>query len=143
MKRTFNAYDKALELLVRREYSAYELEQKLNRKGYKEEDVKNALTKLKDKGVQSDLRFSEAFVQARIAQGKGSVLIEKQLYMHKIFDYDFSRHDFKTLAYSAHIKKYGKVTFKDYKQKLKQMRFLQMRGFSLDDIQAAFEKDVD
>ena len=142
MNQAVCVYNKAFKLLAQREYSAYELEQKLKYKGYKKEDIKDALTKLKDEGVQNDLRFSEAFVRVRIAQGKGRVLIEKQLHMHKIFDYNLSRHDFKTLAYLVLIKKYGKTTPKDYKQKSKQMRFLQMRGFGSGDIQAAFEKDI-
>lgn len=146
MKRTLaiktsinQAYHRALNLLARREHSALELTQKLSTKGYAIEEIEPALAQLVQNNYQSDGRFADAFVLMRINQGKGSVLISQQLKQKGIEDFDLSAIDFFELAKSVRLRKYGEQLPKNYKEKAKQQRFLQSRGFGFDEIKFSFE----
>ncbi len=122
-------------MLARREHSYLELCQKLS--NYQRDEITQALDKLQVQNYQSDTRFATEFVQMRVNQGKGSVLIKQQLKQRGIEDFDFKNHDFFALAKSVRIRKYGEQAPKNYTNKAKQMRFLQSRGFGFDEINEA------
>lgn len=61
----------AMDLLSRREHSTCELQQKLVRKGYAEQEVDSALQRLADENLLSDERFVEAFVHSRQTRAPG------------------------------------------------------------------------
>ena len=72
-----SAYDKAVDLLSRREHTQKELESKLREKGFNAEDIEEAVITLKSEGYLSDERFAEVYIRSRIrkaAEGK-SILI--------------------------------------------------------------------
>ncbi len=145
MKRTLaiktsinQVYQQAFSLLAQREHSVLELTRKLSAKGYAVEEIEPALVQLVQNNYQSDERFAEAFVLMRTNQGKGSVLISQQLKQKGIEDFDLSTIDFFELASHVRIKKYGEQAPKNYKEKVKQQRFLQSRGFGFDEINQAF-----
>lgn len=73
------AFDSALRLLSRREYSAMELCDKLKQKGFNLKDVQNALNECKRLGYQSDERYVESYIRARIHQGYGRLKIRQEL----------------------------------------------------------------
>ncbi len=146
MKRTLaiktsinQAYHQALSLLAQREHSALELTKKLSVKGYAIEEIEIVLVQLVQNNYQSDERFANAFVLMRINQGKGSVLINQQLKQKGIENFDLSTIDFFELASNVRIKKYGEQLPKNYKEKAKQQRFLQSRGFGFYEINQAFD----
>ncbi len=124
--------------MAQREYSALELTQKLSTKGYAIEEIEPVLVQLAQNNYQSDERFSKAFVLMRTNQGKGDVLISQQLKQKGIEDFDLSTIDFFELAKRVRLKKYGEQLPKDYKEKAKQQRFLQSRGFDLEQINQVF-----
>nr|BAK82136.1 regulatory protein for RecA [Calyptogena nautilei symbiont] len=124
--------------MAQREHSVLELTQKLSAKGYAIEEIEPALVQLAQNNYQSDGRFVEAFVLMRINQGKGGVLISQQLKQKGIEDFDLSTIDSFELAKSVRLKKYGKQLPKDYKEKAKQQRFLQSRGFDFEQINQVF-----
>jgi regulatory protein len=68
----------ALDLLARREHSAQELREKL-RPRFPAELIQTALDALREEGVQSDARFSEAYVHYRGSRGVGPLKIEQEL----------------------------------------------------------------
>lgn len=145
MKRTLaiktsinQAYHQVLSLLVQREHSALELTRKLSTKGYVVEEIEPVLAQLAQNNYQSDERFAEAFVLMRTNQGKGGVLISQQLKQKGIEDFDLSTIDFFELAKSVRLKKYGEQLPKNYKEKAKQQRFLQSRGFGFEQINQVF-----
>ncbi len=70
----------AMNLLARREHSAKELLTKLTSKFGVIDDIGEVIEKLTDDGLQSDLRFAEAFVRMRKRQGKGVVIIRAELH---------------------------------------------------------------
>lgn len=73
------AFDSALRLLTRREYSAMELCDKLKQKGFSPNDVQSALHECQRLGYQSDGRFVENYIRVRIHQGYGPLKIRQEL----------------------------------------------------------------
>jgi len=130
-------YKKAVDFLVRREYSAYELQQKLILAGFDELDIENVLNQLINEGLQSDKRFAEMFVRTRVNQGKGPLLIKQQLKQKGINEFDFSDYDFYELIRNVWQKKYNNQPT-NAKEKAQQIRFLQSRGFNFDEINTLF-----
>ena len=102
--------------MTRREHSALELTQKLSTKGYTIEEIEPALAQLVQNNYQSDERFADAFVLMRTNQGKGSVLISRQLKQKGIEDFDLSAIDFFELAKSVRLRKYGEQLPKNYQR---------------------------
>jgi regulatory protein len=138
-----------MDFLARREYGLQELTKKLADKGYKRTIVEDELARLGDEGLQSDTRFAEAFVQSRINQGKGPVRIRADLGQRGIRDgviegaLEAAACDWFELAGNERLKKFGSAAPADFKEKARQMRFLQYRGFEPDHIQAAVGPDAE
>ena len=138
------ARKKAMDFLARREYGQTELIHKLADKGFDRDVAAGAITQLTAEGLQSDERFTESFVQSRINQGKGPVRIRLDLGQKGISDstieiaLEEADQDWRALAREQRVKKFGLDLPPDFKEKARQMRFLQYRGFEQDHIQAAF-----
>ena len=77
-----DAYQKALELLVRREHSRRDLKRKLALRGADPEAAEAAIEKLAGLGYQDDLRFATAFARDRAHSGYGPVRIRQELAGH-------------------------------------------------------------
>ena len=131
-------YQAALNMLVRREYSRLELTKKLQQKEFSDEDITHSVSLLIEQKYQSDERFSESFIHMRFGQGKGPILIAVELKDRGIKDFDLSTYDWFDLAKEVRGKKFGMNIPADYKEKAKQKRFLQSRGFNSDQINKAF-----
>ena len=134
---------KAMDFLALRDYGQAELVLKLANKGYKRALVEDEIQRLTDEGLQSDTRFAEAFVQSRINQGKGPVRIRSELGQKGIPDgivetaIEAAPVDWWELATDVRMRKFGSVQPDDFKEKARQMRFLQYRGFEGDQIRSA------
>ena len=137
------ARKKAMDLLARREHARAELEQKLAAAGFDAEVAAGAVQKLVDEGLQSDRRFVESFVQSRIRQGKGPVRIHADLGQRGIpaglVDevLEQAGEDWHALAREVRAEKFGTSQPVEFRDKARQMRFLQYRGFEPDQVQAA------
>jgi len=133
-----------MDFLARREYGKTELIRKLANKGFQSDVAALTVTQLTDEGLQSDQRFAESFVQSRINQGKGPVRIRMDLGQRGISDatieiaIEEADPDWRALAREQRHKKFGSSAPSDFKEKARQMRFLQYRGFEQDHIQSAF-----
>lgn len=132
-----------MDYLARREHSRDELCRKMEKFGFDPHVTLDAIEQLRQDGLQSDRRFVEAFVQSRISQGKGPTRIRVDLSQRGIrepmiqevlgeFDQDWF-----ALARVTRQKKFGFDAPDDFKDKARQMRFLQYRGFEPEQIQAA------
>lgn len=137
------ARKKAMDFLARREYGHTELIRKLAEKGFDRRVADDAVGKLAGEGLQNDQRFAESFVQSRINQGKGPVRICLEL-GHRGIDataveiaLEDACPDWHQLAREIREKKFGRALPADFKEKARQMRFLQYRGFEQDHIKAA------
>ena len=131
-------YSAGLKMLMRREHSRLELFQKLQTKGFDVDVVNNSISKLVEQNYQSDDRFSEEFIQMRFNQGKGPIKIASELKMRGVNTFDLSVFDWFQLAKEIRQRKFGDLSSLDFKETAKQKRFLQSRGFTLDQINQAF-----
>ncbi|NOQ89833.1 MAG: hypothetical protein GQ549_02695 [Gammaproteobacteria bacterium] len=130
----------AVRLLSRREHSAEELRQKLVKREFEADEIANALLELKQGDWQSDERYAEAYIRSRQLKGFGPVRIASELRERGvdelIVDHYLLADDdvwWQTIVHE-YQKKYHGSRFEDYQEKAKRMRFLQYRGFSLDQI---------
>ena len=132
-----------MDLLARREHARGELERKLVAAGFDADVSADVLQRLADEGLQSDRRFVESFVQSRINQGKGPLRIHADLGQRGVPAalvgdvLDHIDEDWRALAREVRVKKFGRTQPADFKDKARQMRFLQYRGFEPDQIEAA------
>jgi|TARA_B110000971_G_scaffold88159_1_gene90572 regulatory protein len=126
-------------MLMRREHSKLELRQKLNLKDFDDAVINDSISLLAEQKYQSDERFSEAFILMRFNQGKGPIKISMELKSRGITEFDLTLFNWFELAKDVKYKKFGDSKFLDYKEKSKQKRFLQSRGFGFDEINQAFQ----
>jgi regulatory protein len=143
----------AMDLLARREHSRRELQAKLRRRFSESETIKSEIIEavidgLAEENLQSDDRFAEAYTRMRKRKGYGPVRILMELREKGIADdlasgwvYD-GEHDWYETASLAWQKKFNHLP-QDAKERAKQMRFLQYRGFSSDHIAEALSCSLD
>ncbi len=141
------ARKKAMDYLARREYGLGELKRKLANAGFQRDAVERAADQLAAEGLQDDARFAEGFVQARANRGKGPVTIQSELAQRGL-DAGLvntalaeSGVDWFALAREVRLKKFGEAVPVTWKEKARQMRFLQYRGFDPEQIRAAVGDD--
>lgn len=136
----------ALGLLARREHSRLELERKLGRREHSHDLIADVLNELEASGALAAERFAESLVRSRVAKGQGPVRIRTELREHGIDSADcreLLERDWAGLAREVRAKRFGPNAPADYKDRARQMRFLQYRGFELDHIQAALDGGLD
>ncbi len=131
-----SAYDRALGMLARREYSQRELRARLEHAGCDEEESEVAIGRLHDQNYQDDDRFGEMIVRARLAQGYGPARIQAELRSHGLTDAAIraliggADADWEALAATQLRKKYGSRPAADHAERGKRAAFLLRRGFS-------------
>ena len=142
--------------LSRREHGKAELKQKLIDKEQDPLKIDELLTEFEEKGYQSDYRTTLMLIRENIRKGRGRSRIMQEFYKKKIAmpsnldelidmanseSEEFSEFvddnedslvegiDWLKLAVEARTKKYGNDIPLEQKDKAKQLRFLQYRGF--------------
>lgn len=138
----------ALNALARREHSRLELERKLGARGHGPEVIAVTLDKLEGSGLLDADRFCASFVRARISRGQGPTRIERELADRGI-DAERAGHavqgseDWAALARAVRQRRFGDDIPESYKERARQSRFLQYRGFTSEQIRAAMRSDPD
>ncbi len=130
----------AMNLLARREHARAELRDKLIKRFGSDGDlltkIDQALTRLAEQGLQCDERFTEAFITSRERQGKGPLRIGQELRQKGVSDTLVSTYlneaeeRWWSLAREVRLKRFGDTPIDSPKEKARQARFLQYRGFS-------------
>lgn len=127
---------RALAMLGRREHSRIELRRKLLDLGGQPEQVDDLLDELVSRRFQSDERFAEVFVRSRAERGYGPVAIladlknrglaadEAQAFLSA------SGYDWDEQAVKARDRRFGASLPRETRDKARQLRFLQYRGFT-------------
>ncbi len=136
--------ESAMNYLARREHSRLELEQKLAARDFDETEIREALDRLIVDGLQSDARFAESFVNARIQRGKGPVKIQSELKQRGVDDALISQYlngqtDWYVQACKVRCKRFGEALPSEYPQRMRQARFLQQRGFTHEQINSVLK----
>jgi len=135
---------RALDLLARREHSRRELERKLAARGFAEEAVAAALDDLERSGALAAARFTESFIRARVAKGQGPRRIRFELAERGVPGDEAARLlrdsgiDWTAEARSVRTKRFGGSAPRDLKERARQARFLEYRGFEAAHVRAAF-----
>lgn len=130
-----SAYDRAFEMLARREYSQRELRTRLKRAGCDEDESEAALRSLRQQHYQDDDRFAEMILHARVGQGYGPARIRAELRSHGLADTVIqgvlagAEVDWQALAANQLRKKYGRKPPVDRADCARRAAFLQRRGF--------------
>ena len=143
-----DAYDRALGMLARREYSQRELRVRLEHAGCDEAESESALRKLRDQEYQDDARFGAMIVRARVGQGYGPARIRAELRSHGLADVairaliDAANADWEGLALVQLRKKYGSKSAADHAERGKRAAFLLRRGFSAATVRIVTHSEV-
>jgi regulatory protein len=129
------AYQKALELLVRREHSRRELGRKLSARGIERDAADAAMDKLAAQGFQDEQRFAEMLARSRAAGGHGPIRIRAELAMHglarEVADaaLESCETDWAESARALVIRRYSTADLADLVKRRKAVEFLLRRGF--------------
>ena len=123
-----------MDFLSRREHSKKELFNKLFKRVNDLELLNQEIDRLANEGLQSDERFSEAYIRSKTQAGYGPIKIKMELAQKGIsnnfLDKKFSELEINDLL----LKKFPKTkyNFEEEKTKAKAINFLQRRGFDFD-----------
>ena len=138
----------ALNLLARREHSEWELARKLRAKDFPDADIQTIITKLSQEGLLSNARFIENYIQSRLNKGFGPLRIRAELIERGLTE-EFIEHHLNISDNAWFIAARGvwQKRFKgrlpnDFKSRAQQMRFLQYRGFTHEQIEYIFNEPV-
>lgn len=137
----------AVRYLARRDHSHQELRQKLKQKDYTPSDIEAALQKLSQAGLLSDYRFAENYTKSRRRKGYGPQRIalelqEKGIPPEMIAEVlEITDNSWSSEVFQVWRKRFKGIQPKDFKERARQMRFLQYRGFTTEQINTVFQKD--
>ena len=144
------AHAAAVALLARRDFSTSDIERRLTERGFTREAIAPALTELRSTNALNDARYGQNLVARRTRRGRGPVRIRNELreagVAPELAEAAITGEDgpdFARLAREARARKFGPKVPKDWKEKARQARFLQYRGFSTDHIRAALDGDLE
>ncbi len=126
----------AMDLLARREHTRTELQRKLRQRGAQDAQIEIELDRLQDDGLLSNERFCEAYVYSRTQRGYGPQRLREELRQRGVAEVLIestlgdSAWNWQALAEEAFRKRFPEGVASDPKERAKQLRFMQYRGFS-------------
>lgn len=135
-----------LRLLVRREHSKKEIQNKLTGKGFDRSRVCQAIDELAGRNWQNDDRYAENYARVRSQKGFGPIRIAYELGQQGIDAEKIESvlsaltDDWPALLETVYLKKYPGRGRIDMNERAKRMRFLQYRGFSNSMINTLLER---
>lgn len=124
-----------LSLLARRDYSAFEIWQKMQQKSFSEIEIESVLLHCQQKGWQSDVRFCESFIRTRVQRGVGPLRLRQELQQKGIDNttiiqvMDDVDINWSQVAENVFYKKFPHYDAGDIKEQQKIWRFMASRGF--------------
>jgi len=138
---------KAMDYLSRREHSRYELYKKISAHNFDRELINQELDLLIEDGLLSDERFVETFIYFRKKKGKGPLKISSELrdrgadesLINKYIE-EIENSEWLDSAKQVAEKKLGNNQQLDYDNQLKMMKFLNNRGFTIDQVKITIKK---
>ncbi|EGA71838.1 recombination regulator RecX [Vibrio sinaloensis DSM 21326] len=144
---TLSSKEAAIQLLSRRDHGEYELYQKLSSKGYDDDAIQEAVNFCLDHHYLDDLRFAKSQIRQHVYKGHGERRIRQELKQKRVTEsviekaFEEEPQDWFELAKHAAEKKFKGIEAKDQKEYAKQVRFLQYRGYSFEQINYALSSE--
>ena len=137
-------YNKALDLLSRREHSRKELYIKLTKRFDCKDEINLTLDQLEENNLLCDSRFTEEYVHSRRRKGFGPVKISMELAKRGVKDSLISSeidkfNDWDKLAELSFKKRFPDGASKNFKELQKQKNFLTNKGFSFYQIESVLD----
>ena len=142
-------YNRALYWLSKRDYSIADFSKKLDKVCLIQEMKDDLIVRLIENDWLSEKRYVAAFVRSKISTGLGAFRIINDLKQHGIKDSDAKACieeqsvDWFEQAKATYKRKYGETTIEEYKERAKRFRYMQYRGFSVDQINYAMSPEED
>ena len=136
-----------MDYLSRREHSRYELYKKISAHNFDRDLINQELDLLIEDGLLSDERFVEAFIYFRKKKGKGPLKISSELrdrgadesLINKYIE-EIENSEWLDSAKQVVEKKLGNNQQLDYDNQLKMMKFLNNRGFTIEQVKITIKK---
>lgn len=139
----------ALALLAGRDFTRQEIAERLRRRGYQPVLVETVISGLVAENLLREERYVEQFVNQHSSRGRGPLRIRQDLRQRGIDSEAIDTAlaagevDWTQSARTARRRRFGAALPADRRERAKQARFLQYRGFSSDQIRAALGADED
>jgi regulatory protein len=133
----------ALALLAGRDFGRDELARRLARRGYAPAVVATVVEGLVTERLLDESRFVEQFIRQHAGRGHGPVRIRAELRERGVPEAEVEAglesagEDWEAVARDTRRRRFGVSPPGDYRERARQARFLQYRGFSADHIRAA------
>ena len=129
-------------LLARREYSTAELTAALLRKGFHAGAVTEAVAMLTGERLLDDVRYADSLVRKLAGRGQGPTRVRAELVDSGLAETLVEAAleggpDFRALAIDVRRRRFGTEIPSGWPERARQMRFLQYRGFTSQQISAA------
>jgi regulatory protein len=132
----------AIPWLARRDYCSPELRRKLLELGYDEAAADGAVERLVAERAVNDARYCERYVAYQAQRGQGPVRIRRDLAAEglgaDLIQPALDAEDWPQRCRDVRQRRFGREPPADWKEKGRQAKFLQYRGFSSDHIRFAF-----
>lgn len=138
----------AVELLARRDFASGELLARLAQRGFDAALAAEAVGMLTGEGVLNDARYAENHVTYHAGRGQGPIRVAADLRARGVAPQLIEAAlangpDWRAAARVARERRFGKKLPGSWRERGRQGRFLQYRGFSSDHIRAALGADPD
>ncbi len=138
-------WSRVLAWQARREHSRAELEARLRQIDADEALIESTLARLAELGLQNDDRFAESLVRGQLQRGRGQRMIRQTLQQrgiapdHPALAEQTESVDWVEQARQLLLRRFGEPLSSEARDKARQVRFLQYRGFSLGQALAAIQ----
>ena len=131
-------YDHAVSLLARRDYASGELARTLSKMTENREKIDKALSRLVESGYLDDNRLITHMIDKHVRKKHGPARIKQEI-RQKGFSPELVEQmlekvdvDWYAMARELKVSKFGDAVASEAKEKNKQIRYLQYKGFSMD-----------
>ena len=142
----------AFDILARREHSVLELREKLLAREFPPDEVEQTIEALLADGLLNEQRFIDSFLASYTRRGHGPLWLRAELERRGITSAEIAAAlasqeiagqpvDWPAQARAVREKRFGPAQPADYKDRARQSRFLQYRGFSSEQFRQAFTSD--
>ena len=138
----------ALALLARRDFACAELAARLRERGFEPAVIESLIARLRERRVLDDGRYAGHFVEYHSRRGQGPVRIRRDLaaagVAAEVVEAALEAGpDWEGLAAQVRRRRFGAKAPQVWREKARQARFLQYRGFSHDHIRSALGNDFE